>query len=90
LSGLGIALLPAIVTHADIRAGRLVTILPDYRREGGDFNIVLPGREFVPKAVLAFVDFAEKRLLTVVAQMSNPPNNALKLVRRASQNRRTA
>jgi DNA-binding transcriptional LysR family regulator len=90
VSGLGIALLPSIVTHADIRAGHLIRILPDYRREGADFNVVLPSREFVPKAVLAFIDFAEKRLRSTVAPMGDPPNGALKLIQGMTQNRRTA
>jgi hypothetical protein len=37
-------------------------VLPEYRRDGADFNVLLPSREQIPTAVLAFVDFATERL----------------------------
>jgi DNA-binding transcriptional LysR family regulator len=67
LAGLGIALLPTMVIAADLRAGRLVRVLPAYRREGADFNVLLPSRQQIPSAVSAFVDFATERLVTTVA-----------------------
>src|SRR6202790_4933894 len=62
LSGLGIALLPAMLTAPDLRAGRLVHVLPEYRRDGADFNILLPSRQQIPSAVTAFVEFAVEKL----------------------------
>ena len=58
LAGLGIAYLPAVVTTPDIEAGRLVHVLPEYRREGRGMYAVLPSRRQIPRAVSAFVDFA--------------------------------
>jgi DNA-binding transcriptional LysR family regulator len=66
LAGLGVALLPAMLITAELRAGRLVHVLPDYRREGADFNIILPSGRQIPAAVSAFVEFATERLRSVV------------------------
>jgi DNA-binding transcriptional LysR family regulator len=38
--GFGIALLPTMLIEADLRAGRLLRVLPGYRRGGADFNIL--------------------------------------------------
>ncbi|HEY3658573.1 MAG TPA: LysR family transcriptional regulator [Steroidobacteraceae bacterium] len=66
LSGLGIAMLPTMLIASDLRAGRLVRVLPAYRRDGADFNIVVPSRQQIPAAVLAFVNFAEERLRSMI------------------------
>ncbi len=73
LSGLGIALLPAILIMSDLRTGRLVHVLPDYRRDGADLNIVLPSRQQIPTAVAAFVEFATMRLRSIVPDDPSPP-----------------
>ena len=65
LSGLGVALLPAIMVSADLRAGRLIHVLQAYRRDGADFNIVLPSRQHIPTAVSAFVEFAMLKLQSI-------------------------
>jgi DNA-binding transcriptional LysR family regulator len=62
LAGLGIALLPAMMTAPHIRTGRLIPVLGEYRRGGADFNVVLPSRQLVPSSVMAFVDFATTKL----------------------------
>jgi DNA-binding transcriptional LysR family regulator len=62
VAGLGIALLPALLILPELRAGQLVRVLSEYRRDGADFNVLLPSREQIPTAVLAFVDFATERL----------------------------
>ncbi len=72
LAGLGVALLPSMLTHADLCAGRLVHVLPDHRRHGSDFNIVLPSREQIPAAVAAFVDFADGRLRALLSDKARP------------------
>lgn len=72
VAGLGVALLPAMLTLAELRAGRLVHVLPDYRRHGADFNIVLPSRQQVPAAVAAFVEFATKRLRSLLSDQVRP------------------
>jgi DNA-binding transcriptional LysR family regulator len=65
LSGLGVALLPAMIVSADLRAGRLIHVLQDYRRDGADLNIVLPSRQHIPTAVSAFVEFAMLKLQSI-------------------------
>ena len=69
LAGLGIALLPTMLIAPDIREGRLVRVLPDYRRDGAEFNVLLPSRQQIPSAVSAFVDFATERLRAMVLVM---------------------
>jgi DNA-binding transcriptional LysR family regulator len=73
LSGLGIALLPSMLIVPHIHAGRLIPVLPDYRREGADLNVILPSSQQIPTAVSAFVDFATDKLRSIIsAQMPKP------------------
>ena len=67
LTGLGVALLPAMMVSADLRAGRLIHVLQTYRRDGADLNIVLPSRQHIPSAVSAFVEFAVSKLQSITA-----------------------
>jgi DNA-binding transcriptional LysR family regulator len=61
LDGVGVALLPAWMTHADVRAGRLVPLLADYCGPSVDFNAVfLPHRGMAPN-LRAFVEFLKQR-----------------------------
>jgi DNA-binding transcriptional LysR family regulator len=65
LSGLGVALLPAMMISADLLAGRLIHLLQVYRRDGADLNIILPSRQHIPTAVAAFVEFAMLKLQSI-------------------------
>jgi DNA-binding transcriptional LysR family regulator len=76
VSGLGIALLPSILIMSELRAGRLVHVLPAYRRDGADFNILLPSRQQIPTAVSAFVEFATSRLRSMVLDDLSAPSPA--------------
>jgi DNA-binding transcriptional LysR family regulator len=67
IAGLGVALLPELLIEPALRSGQVVRILPAYRREGADFNIILPSPDQVPTAVRAFIEFAFEKLQTVVA-----------------------
>lgn len=69
VAGLGIALLPASVTAAEIDAGRLVRVLPRYRREGADLYAVYVNRRQIPLAVSAFVTFAAEKLRSVLSSV---------------------
>jgi DNA-binding transcriptional LysR family regulator len=62
VSGLGVALLPSILITPHLHAGRLLPVLPDYRREGADLCVVLPSGQQIPAAVAAFVEFASAKL----------------------------
>ena len=66
LAGLGIALLPHPVIAAEIAAGRLVRVLPQFRRDGADFYAVYVSRRHLPRAVSAFIEFAVERLRSVM------------------------
>ena len=54
--GLGIALLPMILTGRLIEEGRLVRVLPGVVEADSRFAIVYPERELVPPQVRAFID----------------------------------
>jgi len=62
VAGLGIALLPHPITTVEIDAGRLVQVLPKYRRDGADLYAVCVSRRQIPRAVSAFIEFAADRL----------------------------
>ena len=67
---LGIALLPTLLMVPEVRAGRLVRVLPQYRRAGVDFNVLVPSRRQVPTAVAAFVEFAVDKLRSMVGTVN--------------------
>ncbi|WP_024303742.1 LysR substrate-binding domain-containing protein [Pseudogulbenkiania sp. MAI-1] len=61
LYGLGIVLQPAILLEADVRAGRLVQLLPNYELPSRSMSVVyLPDRYLLPK-LRSFVDFLVER-----------------------------
>ena len=62
LAGLGIALLPAILTKPEVRAGRLQGVLPEYGGVETGLYFVYVSRKQQPKAVKAFIDFASRRI----------------------------
>ena len=55
--GLGLAVLPLISVRADLDAGRLVTVLPDYELEPGVLSLVRPPTPFEPPKLRVFIDF---------------------------------
>ena len=87
ISGLGIALLPTMLVMPELGAGRLVHVLPAYRRDGADLNIVLPSRQQIPSAVAAFVEFATMRLGSIVLDDLSPPGRARSQRKNASADR---
>lgn len=65
LGGLGIALLPDFSAQAALRAGRLVTVLPDWRPVGSfgeHLYAIRPYSPHVPRAVQALVAFLRRTL----------------------------
>ncbi|WP_189612128.1 LysR substrate-binding domain-containing protein [Saccharospirillum salsuginis] len=62
LSGLGIARLPMIVAGDDLRAGRLVSVMPDWRPRGGLFHAVFPSRRGLLPSVRTLLDFLAESL----------------------------
>jgi DNA-binding transcriptional LysR family regulator len=67
VAGLGVALLPELITAPDIAAGRLVKVLPRYRREGADLYAVCVSRRQIPRGVSAFIEFAAEKFHSVLA-----------------------
>lgn len=57
LSGVGLARLSTWLVYPDIRAGRLVPVLPEYPHEFSAFYIQYPHRRYLSRKVRAFVDF---------------------------------
>jgi len=61
LQGLGVVLQPTILLEADVRAGRLVQLFPDFELPGRPVHIVyLPHRYRSPK-LRSFIDFVIER-----------------------------
>ena len=65
LAGKGVALLPSYVCHGEIRSGRLVRVLPEWRARTDPVHLVYPGQKFVAPKVRAFVDMAYDTLKLV-------------------------
>lgn len=62
MAGLGITLLPTTLTHADLQAGRLVSVLPQYQRAGLSLNALYPSRKHLPVAVSAFMELVKEKI----------------------------
>jgi DNA-binding transcriptional LysR family regulator len=75
LAGLGIALMPEVLIATHLHAGRLGVVLPDYRREGGDLNVILPTSQQIPTAVSAFVEFAAGKLRSIMGPEASKPGS---------------
>lgn len=67
LAGLGIAFLPSVLIAPHVRAGRLRHVLPEYRREGADLNVILPSSQQIPTAVAVFVEFVADKFRSTIA-----------------------
>lgn len=77
VAGLGIALHSECMVVDDLRAGRLVRVLPAYTPPSAGVYAVTPSRRIVPARVQAFVDF-------LVEQFELPPWNLRRAGRRSS------
>jgi len=67
LAGLGIARLSLYLVCDDLRAGRLVRLLPEYTHDKADLIAVFPHRRNLSPKVRAFVDFLVEQLGEVPA-----------------------
>jgi DNA-binding transcriptional LysR family regulator len=77
IAGLGIALLPQIIVEPIIEQGKLIRVLPTYRRAsaGLDLQLVYTSRPPVPPAVAVFAEFLLGKLAD--AMPSTVQSNAL-------------
>ena len=62
IAGLGVALLPPTMARIDVRAGRLVPVLPQYQRTGQGLSVLYPSRKHLPLAVSAFIGMVTEKL----------------------------
>lgn len=60
LAGLGVALLPDHACAAELRAGTLVQVLPEWRSEDGIVHLVFTTRTGLPPLVRAWIDHLAK------------------------------
>jgi DNA-binding transcriptional LysR family regulator len=74
IAGLGIALLPQLIVEPIIAQGKLVRVLPTYRRAGTGLGLqlVYTSRPPVPPAVAVFAEFLLEKLGEA---MTNPSQN---------------
>ncbi|MEY4758038.1 MAG: hypothetical protein RJA34_2936 [Pseudomonadota bacterium] len=71
LGGLGIAMLPDFSAQAALQAGKLVTVLPQWKSIGGfaeQFYAIRPYSAHVPRAVAAFVAYLREAFADGFAQ----------------------
>ncbi len=64
LAGLGIVLLPEMMTASHLRSGQLVEVMPEYAVKGLDIYLVYLSRRQLPRAVSAFVEFAKAKIVS--------------------------
>ncbi len=57
LAGAGLSVLPDYLVAADVAAGRLVRLLPDWRLPEGGIHALLPATRYPPAKVRLFVEF---------------------------------
>lgn len=62
LGGIGAAVLPTFMVYDDLRAGRLVRVLPEWTPPAGLVHAVFPSRRGLLPAVRTFLDFLGERL----------------------------
>ncbi len=62
LAGAGLAVLPDYAVDAELAAGRLIAVLPQWRLPSGDIHAVFPSARYRPAKVRAFIDLLSGRL----------------------------
>jgi DNA-binding transcriptional LysR family regulator len=74
MAGLGIGLLPAVITSPRVRTGELVEVLPEHSVEGVDAYLVYLSRRQLPRAVSAFIEFMVAKMVDegLVAPAASP------------------
>ena len=61
VAGVGIALEPDFIVADEVRAGRLVRVLPDYQPPRSPISAVYPSRRHLSAKVRSFVDYLAAR-----------------------------
>lgn len=66
-AGLGIVALPLYTCRDELRAKRLVRVLPDWTAGNADISLLMPSRQGVPPTVSHFANFLRDELPRIVA-----------------------
>lgn len=66
LAGVGAVALPSMVVEDELKQGRLVMLVPDWRPKGGVIHAVYPSRRGLLPAVRALIDFLALRFEALV------------------------
>jgi DNA-binding transcriptional LysR family regulator len=64
LAGAGLSVLPEYLVAADLTAGRLVRVLPEWGLKGGGINALLPPARFRPPRVTRFLELLTRTAST--------------------------
>lgn len=86
VAGMGVALEPDFIVAPDVRAGRLVPLLPDYAAPAVGIHAVYPSRRHLSAKVRAFVDFLASRFADG-QEWAMPPLPATPLARAPTTSR---
>lgn len=88
LAGAGVAVLPDSHVAAQVRAGRLVRVLPDYTAGEGGLFVVHPASRLLPAKARAFREFVLEHVEVLTAGHAPPSPLARAKVRCAVKKRR--
>ena len=88
LAGAGIAVLPDAPAAAQVRAGKLVRVLPEYTAGEGGLFVVHPASRLLPAKARAFRDFVLEHVEVLTAGHAPPSPMARARVRCAVKHRR--
>lgn len=58
LEGAGLALLPSFVCEAEVKSGKLVQVLTEWKTETGPMHFVYPAQRYVSPSIKAFIEMA--------------------------------
>jgi len=70
IGGIGLASIPNYLTHAALKSGRLIHVLPDWSFPIANLHAVFPSRRGLVPTVRVFIDFLAQRLPEVALQYS--------------------
>ncbi|MBH1965866.1 MAG: LysR family transcriptional regulator [Comamonadaceae bacterium] len=66
LHGAGLSVFPEYVVSADLKAGRLIQVLPEWALPSGGIHAVFPTARFRPAKVRAFVELMHQRMSSAI------------------------
>jgi DNA-binding transcriptional LysR family regulator len=72
LGGLVVGVLPPMLAHDDVAAGRLVRVLPEWNIGSLPMYVAYPSRRHLPQKVRAFVDLLASLVTSEAVQTSSP------------------